>query len=342
MKIGLLGYGKGGRYFHAPLISSLSGATFAGVVTRSPERKQEVASDHPGVSTFDTLADLVAAGVDVVVVSTPLASRPALILEAIALGVGVVSDKPFAQDATQARTLVEAAERGGVLLSVYQNRRWDSDFLTVRKLIDSQALGQVSRFESSIERYSPGSVGKASGGGVLRDLGSHLVDQALVLFGPVRRVYAELQYPEPDQTGQLPDHTFFIALTHANGVVSHLAGSCLQNSPKPRFRVSGSRGCYSVEGLDGQEAQAMAGLSPRSEGERWGLEEPSRWGWLTQGRQRAQVVSEPGCWLEFYRQLQHAVDGQGCIPVDPRQAVATTVVLDAARTSAEQGRVVEL
>ncbi len=155
MRAGLVGYGKGGRYFHATLISSLPGATFAGVVTRSPERKQDVAKDHPGVATFDTLAELVATGVDVVVISTPLASRRALILEALELGVAVVSDKPFAHDAAQARELVEAAEKRGLLLSVYQNRRWDSDFLTVRKLIDSQALGEISRFESSIERYSP-------------------------------------------------------------------------------------------------------------------------------------------------------------------------------------------
>ncbi|CAM3386615.1 oxidoreductase [Pseudomonas floridensis] len=339
MRAGLVGYGKGGRYFHATLLSSLPGATFVGVVTRSPERRQEVAGDHPGLATFDTLADLVAAGVDVVVISTPLAARPALILEAIELGVGVVSDKPFANDAAQARMLVEAAERRGVLLSVYQNRRWDSDFLTVRKLIDNQVLGAISRFESGIERYSPRSVGKASGGGVLRDLGSHLVDQALVLFGPVDRVYAELQFAAPDDE---LDHTFFVSLTHASGVVSHLSGSCLQNTPKPRFRVSGSQGCYSVEGLDGQEAAAFAGLTPRSEGERWGVEEHRRWGWFEQGDHRERVPSERGCWLEFYRQLQDAFEGQGALPVDAKDAVASAVVMDAARLSARQGCVVVL
>ncbi|WP_434677297.1 Gfo/Idh/MocA family oxidoreductase [Pseudomonas sp. R1-18] len=339
MRIGLVGYGKGGRYFHATLISGLQGASFVGVVTRSPERRLEVAKDHPGVATFDSLAQLVAAGVDVVVVSTPLASRKALIMEAIDLGVGVVSDKPFAHDVDEARELVNSAERQGVMLSVYQNRRWDSDFLTVRKLIDSQALGTISRFESSIERFSPASVGKASGGGVLRDLGSHLVDQALVLFGPVKRVYAELQYPAP---GEVLDHTFFVALTHANGVVSHLSGSCLQNTPRPRFRVSGSSGCYSVEGLDGQEAAAFAGRTPRSEGERWGVEDDQRWGWFEQGGHRERVPSERGCWQMFYRQLQTAVDGQGRNPVDPYEALATTAVLDAARTSAALGQVVTL
>ncbi|MBC3956027.1 Gfo/Idh/MocA family protein [Pseudomonas triticifolii] len=339
MRAGLVGYGKGGRYFHATLISSLPGATFVGVVTGSPERKQQVSHDHPGVPTFDTLAQMVSAGVDVVVISTPLASRRALILEAIELGVGVVSDKPFANDAAQARELVEAAERRGVLLSVYQNRRWDSDFLTLRKLIDNQVLGSISRFESSIERYSPRSVGKASGGGMLRDLGSHLVDQALVLFGPAERVYAELQFPAPDDE---LDHTFFVSLSHANGVVSHLSGSCLQNTPKPRFRVSGSLGCYSVDGLDGQEEAAFAGLTPRSEGERWGVEEHRRWGWFEQGDHRERVPSERGCWLAFYHQLQDAVDGQGQVPVNPRDAVASATVMDAARLSAREGRVVVL
>ncbi|EGH17899.1 Gfo/Idh/MocA family oxidoreductase, partial [Pseudomonas savastanoi pv. glycinea str. race 4] len=123
----------------------------------------------------------------------------------------------------------------------------------------------------------PRSAGKASGGGMLRDLGSHLVDQALVLFGPVERVYAELQFATPQDE---LDHTFFVSLRHASGVTSHLLGSCLQNTPKPRFRVSGSKGCYSVEGLDGQEEAAFAGLTPRSEGERWGVEEHRRCGWF--------------------------------------------------------------
>jgi predicted dehydrogenase len=338
MKIGLVGYGKGGRYFHGPLLSGLPGVTFAGVVTRSPERRREVERDHPGVPTFDTLAALAAAGIEVVTISTPLASRAALILQAIELGLGVVSDKPFAQSAAQARELVKAAERNGVMLSVYQNRRWDSDFLTVRKLIEERALGPISRFESSIERFSPASVGKASGGGLLLDLGSHLVDQALLLFGPAVRVYAELQFPP---FGAL-DHTFFMALTHGNGVVSHLSGSCLQPAARPRFRVTGELGCYSVEGLDGQEAAVMAGRTPRGEGERWGLEPEERWGWLARGGQRERLVTEQGGWQQFYCLLQKAVDGQGRNPVDPYEAVATATVLDAARLSAVQGRVIEL
>jgi predicted dehydrogenase len=339
MRIGLVGYGKGGRYFHAPLIASLPDATFVGVVTRSLERRLELAKDHPGAAAFDSLADLVAAGIDAVAISTPMASRPALIKEAIERGVAVVSDKPFAVDAAQAQELVDAAERKGVMLSVYQNRRWDSDFLTVRKLIDQGRLGEITRFESRVERYSPKSVGKAAGGGMLRDLGSHLVDQALVLFGPVTRVYGELEFSAPDQPF---DHQFFVSLTHANGVISHLWGSCLQNCPGPRFRVSGSRGCYSVDGLDCQEDAALAGLTPKSEGERWGVEDQQHWGRFEQGGQQEPVASEQGCWPDFYRQLQEALAGKGANPVNPHDAVASAKVLDAARLSAREGRVVIL
>lgn len=339
MRIGLVGFGHGGRFFHAPLISSLPGVTFAGVVTRSPERRQLLATEYPGVKAYDSLGQLVEAGVDLLVISTTLKGRPELVMQAIELGVPVVSDKPFAADTAQAQHLVDAAQRQGVLLSVYQNRRWDSDFLTVRKLVETGALGQVTRFESFIERFSPAAVGDASGGGWLRDLGSHLVDQALQLFGPVQSVYAErTARPEhPDI-----DHSFFLALTHANGVISHIGGSCLQSSPRPRFRVSGTLGCYSVEGFDGQEAAVLAGLSPKTEGERWGAEEHRRWGWFEQGEERERVPTEHGCWQQFYLQTIAAVQGRGALPVQPQQVLQALRVLDAARLSAERQQVIKL
>ncbi|AZE89019.1 Gfo/Idh/MocA family protein [Pseudomonas orientalis] len=337
MRIGLVGYGHGGRFFHAPLIATLPGATFVGVVTRSPERRQQLANDHPGLPAFDTIGQIVEAGVDALVISTTLKGRPALVLEAIEHGVAVVSDKPFAANAEQAQALITAAERQGTLLSVYQNRRWDSDYLTLRKLIEAGALGSITRFESHVERYSPQAVGNASGGGWLRDLGSHLVDQALQLFGPVDRVFAQLHFTPEHPT---LDHGFFVALTHANGVISHLWGSALQNSQAPRFRVSGTLGCYTVEGLDGQEDALMAGKSPKTEGEHWGAEEHRRWGWFEQGPERERVPSEKGCWPQFYRQLQCAVQGQGPLPVDACDALETTRILDAARLSAERQQVV--
>lgn len=339
MRIGLVGYGHGGRHFHAPLIASLPGAQFVGVVTRSAERRQLLAQDHPGLAAFDSIGQMAEAGVDVLVVSTPLAGRPALVLEAIERGIAVVSDKPFATDAQQAALLIDSAAARQVPLSVYMNRRWDSDFLTVRKLIESGTLGRITRFESQVERYAPQSLGNDSGGGFLRDLGSHLVDQALQLFGPVALVYAELHYsPEEPEV----DHGFFVSLSHVNGVVSHLAGSCLQNSQGPRFRVNGTAGCYTVDGLDGQEQALVAGLSPKTEGERWGVEEHRRWGWFEQGQERERITSERGAWNQFYQQLLQALEQGAALPVDPADALATTQVLDAARLSWLRRQVVEL
>lgn len=338
MRIGLVGYGRGGRVFHAPLLASLTGAQWVGVVTRSAQRRAQLAADYPGVPAYDSLAQLVAAGVDAVVISTSLKGRGALVLEAIEHGVAVVSDKPFAADAEQAQVLVQAAERQGVPLSVYQNRRWDSDFLTVRKLVDSGAFGQVRRFESAVERFEPQNLGNDSGGGMLRDLGSHLVDQALQLFGPVTHVYAELEQ-HPDHS---VDHGFFVSLTHAGGVVSHLYGNGLQSAPRPRFRVTGEHGSYSVDGLDVQSEQAEAGLTPATAGDGWGVEEHRRWGWFEQGAEREKVPSERGDWPQFYRGLQAAVDEGAAVPVDARDAVQALRVLDAARRSATLREVVKL
>jgi predicted dehydrogenase len=222
-KIGLVGYGFGGRYFHAPLISSAPGVEFAGVVTRSPARQAEVATEHPGTPTFNGLAELAAAGVQGVAISTPADTHMAVVHEAIGLGLAVVCDKPFALDAAAAREAVRAAEAAGVLLTVYQNRRWDADFLTVQRLVTSGELGDIHRFESRFERFQPESGPPPAGGGLLRDFGAHLFDQALFLFGPATSVYAEAELGEKDEDGVIEDR-FFAALRHENGVVSHLSG----------------------------------------------------------------------------------------------------------------------
>lgn len=337
MRIGLVGYGLGGRTFHAPFIVSTPGCTLAGVVTRSPERRAEVEQDYRGTPTFDSLADLVAAGVDAVVISTPPSVRPAQIREAIDLGVPVLSDKPFAMSEGEACGLVERARQAGVPLCVYQNRRWDSDYLTVRMLVDSGALGEVQRFESRIEGWQDEDQGKATGGGALRDIGSHQVDQALMLFGPVKSIYAEMTFIDE----QL-DCDYFISLRHRNGVRSHLWGSAIQHSPGPRFRVNGTRGCYRIEHLDGQAQALFQGQTPSTLRERWGAEDHLRWGWLQRGVDRELIPSEHGQWPAFYRQWVAALSGDGDMPVRMEEVMATQRLLDAARLSAVQGRVLTL
>ena len=279
MRIGLVGYGFGGRYFHAPLIASAPGCALAGVVTRSPDRRAEVAHDHPGVAVYDSVDDLVAAGVDAVTVSTPAATHTALTEELVRRGLPVVCDKPFALDAQAARHTIELAEREGVLLSPYQNRRWDSDLLTLRRLLDAGSLGEVRRFESAFERWAPQPEPPAAGGGLLRDFGSHLVDQALHLFGPVDRVYAETH-----QVGPESEDDFLVLLQHTSGMHSQLSGAWRQSAPRPRFRLSGSEGSFVVTSpMDGQEDALVAGRTPSSEGDDWGREPPTAWGTLHRG-----------------------------------------------------------
>jgi predicted dehydrogenase len=335
VRIGLIGYGKGGRYFHAPSIAHARDCELAAVVARSPERRADVARDHPGLPVHGSLAELPSDAVDAIVVTTPLDSHVPLVREAIARGLAVVSDKPFAADAATARDTVRAAEDAGVLLSVYQNRRWDADFLTVRDVLASGDLGDVVTFESRMEQYRPDTGIPTSGGGVLLDLGTHAVDQAQCLFGPVRSVYAEI----PDRPGL--DDRFFLALRHSGGVSSHLTVSlAYQGAPGPRFRLVGTTATCVVEDDDGQTERVLAGRTPADDGDAWGTVPPSRWGSIHRGGVATPVPSRTGSWSEFYRGLARAVRGEAPPPVDPWDAVAVLEVLDAARRSARTGQVV--
>ncbi|MEU1662364.1 Gfo/Idh/MocA family oxidoreductase [Streptomyces sparsogenes] len=341
LRIGLAGYGFGGRYFHAPLLASAPDCDFLGVVTTSPERRARVAEEL-GRPAYASLADLARGGAEAVAISTPADTHIPLVRQALELGLAVVCDKPFALDAGSARETVELAERLGVPLTVYQNRRWDSDFLTLRRLVEQGTLGTLIRLESRFERFQPEPGPPAAGGGTLLDFGSHLIDQALVLCGPVERVYAELRHREA--TGDEPglDEDVFVALTHRGGARSHLSGSWRQGAPGLRFRATGTTGSYVVEGVDGQEELLVSGASPASQGDRWGTEPVSRWGRVLRGDRVEQVPSVRGAWDRFYPAFAAAVRGTGPVPVDPWDAVATATVLDAARTSADTGAVVNL
>jgi predicted dehydrogenase len=333
VRIGLLGYGFGGRYFHAPLLASTADCDFVGVVTSSEARRAQIAQELPGRATFAGLEELAEAGAEAVAISTPADTHMPLAQQALRLGLAVVCDKPFALDAASARRTVELSEELGLPLSVYQNRRWDSDFLTARSLLDAGSLGDIVRFESRFERYQPEPGPPVAGGGTLLDFGSHLLDQALVLFGPVASVYAELRSAKPDSL----DDDVFVALTHRSGVRSHLYGSWVQGAPGQRFRLSGTAGSYVVEGVDAQEDLLLAGRTPAGEGEAWGTEPASRRSEIRRGAEIEPVPLHRGRWDEFYSGFARAVRGNGPVPVDPRDAIATAEALDAARRSADTG-----
>lgn len=325
MRVLLLGYGHAGALFHAPLLAATEDFRLTGVVTGSPERQAAVRQRFPDARLYATPDEAWQDEFDVAVVATPDPTHVALARAALERSLAVVVDKPLAPTAAEARQLIALAEERKLPLTVFQNRRWDGDFQTLKRLIyDEGALGdRIFRFESRFERWRPEGARPGwkseGGGGVLFDLGSHLIDQAIVLFGPPERVYAEVLDRGPRSGG---NDDAFVALYHADGVVSHLWMSTKAAHQGPRFRVLGSRAGYVKYGLDPQEAQAGQGLTSRDPG--WGVEPEAAWGELD-GRK---VPSERGSYQSFYSELAAALRGQRRLPVDPRDAVRVLEILE--------------
>ncbi|HEU5348401.1 MAG TPA: Gfo/Idh/MocA family oxidoreductase [Ktedonobacterales bacterium] len=349
VRAAILGYGLAGSVFHAPLIASVTGMEVAAIVTANPERQERARRDYPTALVLPAADSLFAdpKSVDLVVVAAPNNSHLTLGLAAIQAGLPVVIDKPFAATSSDARQLIEAARVAGVPLTVFQSRRWDSDFRTLQALLAAGALGDIVRFESRYERYRPmvnanawrehAAPGEA--GGLLFDLGAHLVDQALSLLGDPVTVYAESDARRPG--AQVDDDTF-VALRFANGSVAQLWMSMLVRRNAPRYRVIGTRGLYEKYGMDPQEDMLRAGGRPGDEG--WGQEPESIWGHLYTDAGEVSVAgvarSLPGSYETFYQMMRDALRSGGPLPVDARDALKTIQVIEAARESAASGQVV--
>lgn len=343
-RVVIIGYGLAGSVFHAPLIASTPGLKLSGIVSKSDERIAQAQATYPGVEVFaDTTALWDSELPDLVVIATPNVAHAPLALEAIARGVAVVVDKPIAISSAEAAQVVEASESASTILTVFQNRRWDGDFQTARKLIEDGSLGRVARFESRFERWRPKlkggwreTVSPAEGGGLLFDLGAHIVDQAVAAFGPITHVYAEVDTTRERAT---TDDDVFVALTHTNGVRSHLFASATAADIGPRFRILGTKGAYVVHGLDPQEAALRDGQTPRPG---WGEVAEPEWGTLTTDSGSEAIPTIAGAYPSFYAELVTALNGNGPVPVDPWDAVNTLRVIEAARISSVENRVVTL
>ena len=344
LKVGLIGYGIAGAVFHAPLLATNPNLRLDAVVTANPQRQQQVRADHPDAAVVADMAGLLERDLDLVVVASPNRTHFELTTAALDAGLPVVVDKPFVPTAQEGRALIEHAERVGQMLTVFQNRRWDNDLRTLAALIDGGELGAVHRFESRFERWVPTpkpgwreSGGVEEAGGVLYDLGSHLVDQALVLFGPVESVYAQVDLRRP---GVEVDDDSFVALTHAGGVRSHLWMSKFAAQHGPRFRVLGDRAGFTKYGLDPQETALREGRRPVDES--WGAEPEELWGELGTIDGGRRVPTLPGAYPAFYDSVVAALRDGTAPPVDPADSVAGIEIIEAARRSAEKGTVERL
>jgi predicted dehydrogenase len=328
-----------GRDFHSPLLVA-AGAPPAVVATRATERIAQARSDLPGVQVVPDLDAALATSPDLVVLASPTGAHVEQALACVRAGVALVVDKPIAVDGAGARAVVDAAAAADVPLTVFQNRRWDPENRTLVAVLASGELGDVHRFERRWERWRPvpkarwrEQLGPAEGGGMLLDLGPHLVDAAQVLLGRVVSVYAELA-----AYTTTAEDDFFLSLEHRSGVRSHLTASSLAAAPGPRTRVLGNRAAYVVGGFE-DDGSAFAAAFPDA---------PGHCGWIVAGEERRPVAQEPGEYADFYRAVLAALAlpdpaaRQAAMPVDPRDAVATAEVLDAARVSAVQGARVRL
>lgn len=339
LNVAIIGYGLAGAVFHAPLVAAEPRMRVAAVVTGSAERAEQARAEHPGVRVLPNAEELFAdpALADLVVVAAPNSAHAALAHAALRAGLPVVIDKPMTPTAAQAAELVAAARGAGLLLSVFQNRRWDGDFLTVRKLIDEGRLGEVTRFESRFERWRPTPKGgwREVGGvedaaGLLYDLGSHLVDQALHLFGPATVLHAET---DVRRAGVKSDDDTFIALEHDNGVRSHLWMSAVASDLGPRFRVLGSQAAYVKYGLDVQEDALRGGRRPGDKN--WGADEPGSFGTLGTPGTTQTVETELGAYENYYAGIADALLDGAPVPVDPTDAVRSLEILESARRLAQ-------
>ncbi|MEO7966843.1 MAG: Gfo/Idh/MocA family oxidoreductase [Gemmatimonadaceae bacterium] len=344
--VALLGYGLGGAVFHGPLIASIAGLTLDTIVTRDPARQAQARRDHPNARIVATTEEVWEGGRPpaLVAISTPNRTHVPLALQAIAHGAHVVVDKPMALTATEGRLLALAATRAQRLVIPFQNRRWDGDFQTVRALLANDSLGAVHRFESRFERWRAEPKGgwrevggKEEGGGLLYDIGSHLIDQALVLFGPAKHVYAEL---DQRRAGVNADDDAFVALTHTSGVRSHLWATVVAAQGLPRFRVLGARSAYTKWGLDVQEGALRTGLRPGND--TWGVEERDHWGSLGTDGAVEPVETARGNYLAFYEGVLTAMRGDSAPPVLIEEAIATLTIIECAQESSARGVVVNV
>ncbi len=341
LRIGVVGYGTGGRHFHTPFIDAAKNCKLSGIVARVSATVAAAKTDWPDTPIYASLAELIAAGTcDAVTITTPPQTRRELVLEAIHAGLHVIADKPFAPHAAAAWELDAAAKAKGVTLGVFQNRRLDADLQTLAKLIKDDRLGRIWRIHNRMDFDDPATLEAGPSGGLLRDLGSHLVDQMLWLLGPVVAVDAQLDHVDLPQ-GRT-DASFTITLRHESGAHSHISASKLNHFNQRELRAYGDKGAFVSHSTDVQAQSIFAGKRPSHNLATWGYEPESHWGTLYTSDGSERVPSEQGRYHDYYEAFARAVADGKPPPVTAEAGAQVLAVLDAARHSTEQGRSISL
>lgn len=339
VKVGIIGFGLSGQVFHAPIIQAVDGMEIVKVVSGNPQKVNQQLPDAEVVGTLDDL--LTDEHIDLVVITSPNQTHYPFAKQALQAGKHVVVEKPFVINSEEARDLIETASQHNRLLSVYQNRRWDNDFLTVKQTIESGVLGEVAIYEAHYDRYRPQVTDRwreqeGPGSGMLYDLGAHLIDQALHLFGMPASVYADVF---PQRAGSKVDDYFHLVLNYETlRVILHSGSLVTQHGP--RFQVHGRQGSFIKYGLDSQEDMLRQGGLPGQPG--WGADREEWYGELTLSvdgtMQTEKVKTLEGGYERFYESMFAAITEHTSVPVQAEDALNTIKVIELAIQSNAEKR----
>ena len=345
IRVGLAGFGLSGKVFHAPFIHANEHFFLKKVYERASERSRE---EYPDVEVVHNFEELLTDDIDVVVISTPNTLHVPMATQALEAGKHVVVEKPVAATSAEAETLCRLAAEKGVLLTVYQNRRLDGDFLTVKKLVQAGRLGEIVDYECHFDRFIQGYSAKqwkaAGGKGVdlLYDIGVHIIDQAVTLFGVPEEVYADLWQQRPESSGV---DKFEVTLYYP-GKRAILSAGELVAMQGPRYMVHGRQGAFLKYGTDAQEWRLKQGLRPDGDPD-WGRDDPENYGTLYTAEKDGKILvetvpTEIGNYSGFYDNLYQAITQCAPLMVKPEEAAAVLRILEAAQESSREKRRVPL
>lgn len=344
IRVGLMGYGFSGRTFHAPVLTCVPGLELAAVVRR---RDCSPLEQYPGAKVVqDAKSVYEDETIDLVVVATPGTDHFSSARDALKAGKHVIVEKPFTVTSQEADELIELAHKQGKILSVFQNRRWDGDFMTVQALCRKGLLGTVKEAEFRWDRYHPvASPAKSKepvpGSGVFYDLGVHFLDQALCLFGVPAAVRATIRTM---REGAVSDDYFAMELLYKDGLRVNLVSSYLAREAGPRYMLHGTAGSFVKHGIDPQEEQLIKGFTPAERN--WGTEPPDRWGTLNTDVDGLHIVGKvetlAGAYQAYYQNVYDAIAGRSELIVKPEQARMVIRLIELGYQSHREQRTVEV